>query len=125
MIADTQNDTLANSGFVPGSIDAPDQELLREYAATRSESAFAQLVARHANEIYIMRRIAVNPVFDLIAVFIRFSALVARFAKRQKHLIFVHPRDSPLLLNRLFDGLRQLVHVLFGRRVLFEIEDRR
>src|SRR5690349_11896978 len=81
--------------------------------------AFVEPYERH-----LPGRLAVNPVFDLIAVLVRLSALIARFAKRQKHLIFVHPRDGPLLLNGLLDGLRQLLDVLFSRRVLFEIEDR-
>lgn len=36
----------------PGEEDAGDQALLREYAATRSEAAFARLVQRHVDLVY-------------------------------------------------------------------------
>src|SRR4051812_18264487 len=36
----------------PSAVEAGDQELLREYAATGAETAFARLVARHVDLVY-------------------------------------------------------------------------
>jgi RNA polymerase sigma factor (sigma-70 family) len=47
MLSELQGDTLKTDGTVPG-----DQELLREYAATQSDEAFAELTRRHVDWVY-------------------------------------------------------------------------
>src|SRR5579875_1679458 len=84
---------------------------------------FDNLALLQGHKRYLAGRIAINPGLDLIAIRIRFAALIARLAQRKQQLILIHALNRPLLLDRFLNRLGQSIEILLSWTVLNKVQN--
>lgn len=77
------------------------------------------MVAHEADEHRFRGRLAVNPVFDIVAVGIALAHFVVRLADRGDQFLAVHSNDWPAILDGLLHFRGQRIEPLHGCRALF------
>src|SRR5438445_553240 len=85
----------------------------------------SDMVALEADEDGFRGRLAVNPVFDIVAVGIALAHFVVGLADRSNELFAIHAHDGPAILDGLLHFRWQRIKPLHGRRALLgKIEKR-
>src|SRR5712664_549670 len=82
--------------------------------------------AHEADEDGLRGRLAVNPVFDIVAFGITLADLAVGLPDRGNKFLAVHAYHGPAVLNGLFHFRRQCIEPLHGSGTLFrKIQERR
>src|ERR1700682_2570285 len=106
--------------------EAIDENAVVEAGLLRELLDRGDVVAHEADEDGLRRRLAVDPVFDIVAIGITLTHFAVGLPDRGNKFLAVHAYHGPAVLNGLFHFRLQRIEPLHGSGTLFrKIQERR